>query len=418
MKRTAATTTLPHVRTRMSGFGAALLLAGLVGLPACDAASVDAGAMKAPAAATLRVATAMPVGARSGAGALVPPAGFVAAVGEGKARKRPCPAADARPYTETLEFASKYEGSDKARDDLNTESEKRYRTKTAPITAFEKGVSQQVDEYMRSGSPEALSCALGLLQQWAGAKALLGEASNHTGKSVRKWALGSVASSYVRLKFSTSQPLADKPELSRSVESWMSNVADRVVKEWKDLPLEKVNNHEYWAAWAVMAVAVATDRRDLFDWSLKQFDVAMTQIDVDGYLPNELKRDTRALSYHNYSLPPLTMIAAFAKANGVELRPEARAALERLTGRVMSGVADPHEFEEKTGKKQVVADLAQAGKFTWMEPYCWTVRCTSQMQERRDAMRPFKNYRLGGNLTDLFNPVAGKSSSSDDKRAS
>jgi hypothetical protein len=33
-------------------------------------------------------------------------------------------------------------------------------------------------------------------------------------------------------------------------------------------------------------------------------------------------------------------------------------------------------------------------------------------------MRPFKNYRLGGNLTDLFNPGVGKASSSDAKLAS
>jgi poly(beta-D-mannuronate) lyase len=390
-----------------SAFGAALLLSGLAGLSACDAAGVDTTAP--------RLALSTPVGARSAG--LVPPAGFQAAAGEAKRRKRPCPDAEARPYTQTLEFASKYEGSDKARDDLNQEAEKRYRGATAPITAFEKGVSQQVDEYVRSGNPEALACATGLMQQWAGARALLGDAGNHTGRSVRKWALGSVAAAYTRLKFSASQPLAQQPALRREIETWLSTVADRVVEEWKDLPLEKVNNHEYWAAWAVMAVAVATDRRDLFDWSLKQFDVAMTQIDRDGYLPNELKRDTRALSYHNYSLPPLTMIAAFAKANGVDVRPEARAALERLTARVMSGVDDPHAFEEKTGKKQVVADLHEAGKFTWMEPYCWTFRCNAQMQERRDSMRPFKNYRLGGNVTDLFNPGDGRSSSSDAKFA-
>ena len=84
----------------------------------------------------------------------------------------------------------------------------------------------------------------------------------------------------------------------------------------------------------------------------------------------------------------------------------------------MDGVADPHAFEEKTGKKQVVAGLDEAGKFTWMEPYCWTFRCTAQMQERRDAMRPLKNYRLGGNVTDLFNPSNGRSSSAEPKLTS
>mgnify|MGYP006179544725 CR=1 FL=1 len=96
------------------------------------------------------------------------------------------------------------------------------------------------------------------------------------------------------------------------------------------------------------------------------------------------------------------MIAAFAKANGAQPSAEQAAAMARLTERVLDGVANPKAFEKKTGKKQVVADMSERSKFAWLEPYCWTFSCGTAMQERLDAMRPLKSYRLGGNLTTLF----------------
>lgn len=346
-----------------------------------------------------------PVGLRA-------PAGFAAAVASAKPKSRACPE-DAEPYVGALDFPSKYEGSDSARDDLNKDAEKRYRALVAPVTAFEKGLSLHVDEYLRSGRPESLACATGLLREWSGANALMGEAVNHTGKSVRKWAMGSVASSYLRLKFSSSRPLAADPALMDGVEAWLAPMATRVVQEWDGQPLNKVNNHAYWAAWAVMATAVALDRRDLFEWSMQQFELASTQVDAQGFLPNELRRDTRALSYHNYALAPLAMIAAFAKANGAEVDSDKLAAVTRLADRVLDGIADPASFEQKTGKRQLVQEFSQHGKFSWMEPYCWTFTCDEAMQERLASVRPLKNFRLGGDLTEIFQPSSAKTGEAD-----
>jgi poly(beta-D-mannuronate) lyase len=188
----------------------------------------------------------------------------------------------------------------------------------------------------------------------------------------------------------------------RDIERWLERLGKLVVDDWRDQPLEKINNHEYWAAWAVMAAAVALDRRDWFDWAIQQYKVAARQVDAEGYLPNELKRDTRALSYHNYSLGPLAMIAAFAKANGVDLQKENNGALDRLARRVLAGVENPGQFEAKTGKKQELEELQEASKFAWMEPYCWLNRCDGAVARRVVGLRPIKAYRLGGNLTELF----------------
>jgi poly(beta-D-mannuronate) lyase len=258
--------------------------------------------------------------------------------------------------------------------------------------------------YLRDGQPQQLACAMDWLSRWAEAGALLSSDYNHTGKSMRKWALGSLAGAYLQLKFSQSQPLAAYPQQVRVIESWFAKLAEQAVKDWSDLPLKKINNHSYWTAWSVMAAAVALDRRDLFDWSVAQFRVAAGQVDDQGFLPNEIKREQRALAYHNYALPPLAMVASFAQANAVDLRAENQGALKRLAERVLDGVNDQDDFASKSGKKQDMEDLRKDNKYSWLAPYCTLYACSADTEKLKQEMGPFKTFRLGGNVTRVFEP--------------
>ncbi|MCP1646868.1 poly(beta-D-mannuronate) lyase [Pseudomonas nitroreducens] len=335
---------------------------------------------------------------------LMPPPGYFSAVGDKGSKKDAdsCPTAPT-PYTGSLQFTSKYKGSDSARATFNADADKEFRTQIKDITDMERGATKLITQYMRSGNKGDLDCAMGWLDAWAKAGALESSDYNHTGKSMRKWALGSLSSSYMRLKFSSSRPLAAYSEQSKEIENWFSTLGSQVVRDWSDLPLKKINNHSYWAAWSVMSTAVVTNRRDLFDWSVQEFKVAANQVDNDGYLPNELKRRQRALSYHNYSLPPLTMIAAFAQVNGVDLRQENNGALQRLANRVMQGVDDQNAFDQKTGNDQDMADLKENSKFAWLEPYCALYSCAPKTQDWKKKMEPFNSFRLGGEVTKVFN---------------
>jgi poly(beta-D-mannuronate) lyase len=333
--------------------------------------------------------------------ALAPPPGFTLAVQDKDGDEGAECARPPKPHTGPLDFPSKYEGSDAARDDVNPKAEAQYEAQTGAIRELERQVSSMVSRYLHNGRDGQLACALGWLDAWAQAGALLGKAETHTGKSVRKWTLASVASAYVRLKFSVSAPLARHPEQVQRIEAWLGQLGDLVVKDWKDQPLKNLNNHQYWAAWAVMADAVALNRKDFYDWALAQYQTAAKQVDGEGYLANELKRDTRALAYHNYALGPLTMIAAFAKANGTSLG-DSQPAMQRLAGRVLAGVDNPKAFEAKTGEKQTRDGIDESSKFAWMEAYCWTFSCDAGFTRRMDKMRPLKTYRLGGDLTELF----------------
>ena len=340
---------------------------------------------------------------------LRPPQGYYAPVEAFKTGdfKNNCDAMPT-PYTDKLEFRSKYEGSDKARSTLNVVSEKAFRDATSGITTLERGTSKRVMQFMRDGRPEQLECTLGWLTAWAQADALMSKEFNHTGKSMRKWALGSMASSYLRLKFSESQPLAQHPQQAKEIEAWFSKMAEQVVSDWDNLPLAKTNNHSYWAAWSVMATSIATNRRDLFDWAVKEYKVGVNQVDDQGFLPNELKRQQRALSYHNYALPPLSMIASFALVNGVDLRQENNSALKRLGDKVLAGVKDPDIFEQKNGKEQDMKDLKEDMKFAWLEPFCTLYTCAPDVLERKHGMQPFKTFRLGGDLTKVYDPAHEK----------
>lgn len=336
------------------------------------------------------------------AASLVPPPGYYAAVSH-HGGSFTCPAVPA-PFTDTLDAPSKYEGSGKARDQLNVQADAEYKARTRPINDMEKGINKIVEKYMDTGDDVALRCAINWYTTWADAHALQGPAPSHTGRSLRKWALASLSGAYLHLEFSKSQPLAAYPDQAKRIQTWLGHIADQVVPEW-DLgePLKKINNHYYWAGWAVMATGIVLDRRDLFDWSVKVYDVFAGQVDTDGYLPNELARETRALGYHNYAITPIAMIAAFGKANGVDLAAQNHDALKRLAERTIAGVDDPRIFEAKSGFRQVLEGFdEQDSKLAWIEPYCWTVGCSGTIAKKASEIRPMKNTRLGGDLTAAF----------------
>jgi poly(beta-D-mannuronate) lyase len=339
--------------------------------------------------------------------ALVPPQGYYEGIdqlkhSDGNFRCEPAP----KPFTGALQFRSKYEGSDKARATLNVASEKAFRESTQDITTLEKGVSKMIGQYLRDGRPAQLDCALGWLQAWAQADALESTDFNHTGKSMRKWALGSMSGSWLRLKFSNAQPLAAHQAQAEQIEKWLAHLAEQTVRDWSDLPLEQINNHSYWAAWSVMATAVATDRRDLFDWAVKEYRIGVNQVDEQGFLPNEVKRRQRALAYHNYALPPLAMIASFAQANGVDLRKENNFALQRLGEGVLAGARDPAQFNARAGVKQDLKELQVDSKYAWLEPWCALYQCVGDTLARKHHMQPFNSFRMGGDMTRVYDPSA------------
>lgn len=312
-----------------------------------------------------------------------------------------CPVFPA-PFTQDLKFSSKYEGSDSARATLNPQAEHDFRQQTVAVTQLEKQVSQLVMGYERDGDPARVSCLVNRLNTWVQADALTSTVTNHTGRSMRKWALATLSSAWLQLQFSPSQPLNTMPVESENIERWLGKLADLTVTDWANLPLARTNNHSYWAAWAIMATSVVTNRQDLFQHALTMYRTAASQVDSEGFLPNELRRKQRAFSYHNYAIQPLVMIALFARSNHVDVTDDNHQALSRLAKRIITGFDNPDAFNQKAGVQQDVAFLGQDSSWAWIEGWCALEQCDGEISARLHKKQPLHSTRLGGDLSWLF----------------
>lgn len=333
------------------------------------------------------------------------PAGYYLAMAEGKGtdeNSRYACESPPPPYALSLQFSSKYEGSDSSRDQLSEDAEQRYKNATADISLLEKESIKLAENYLE-GNPGIASrdCLLTWLESWAKEDALLSTDSNHTGKSVRKWALASIASAYFSVKVADGAPLINDAQ-RQTIENWLTKLAKLVVDDWSNRSDEKRNNHDYWSAWSVMITGIVLNRQDLFDWANAGLRQGLAQINSDGFLPNELKRNTRALGYHNYALQPLVMLAVFAETNNATLTEAEREALTSLANVTVEGLNNPALFQQKTGAVQVVDGLATSYGLAWLEPYVRYFGQQALFSDYLVALRPMKSTRLGGDLTRIF----------------
>ena len=306
------------------------------------------------------------------------------------------------PHDGGLSLTSKYQGSDDARNELNEEAQQAYKEATEKVRSFEKAVIAAADDYQVDGDgTAALSCLMDNLDAWASEDALLTDDINHVGQAVRKWALAAAANAYLRAMASAPEGALD-PAQSERIESWFRRLSDGVRAYYTDRDPDKINNHDYWAAWAVMSSAVATQECGDWNWSLAKFDEAMGQVNSGGYLPRELSRETRALEYLNYAMQPLTMIATFAEVNGYTLHERYQTEYRALANNVVEGLESPELIENLVGHEQITEGLYKSWSLAWMEPWQVMWGDVSGMQGFLEEWRPMKSTRLGGDITYLY----------------
>lgn len=271
-----------------------------------------------------------------------------------------------------------------------------------PLGDFASGVARMADRWLGSNppQPEAARCALGWLDSWARAEAMLGRVTNQGGYE-RKWALAGVAQAYLRLR--------DAPDLDRAakarVEKWFVRLAQEVRtfygRRATSTRTDIRNNHLYWAALAVAASGLAVQHRELFAWAVEQYRFALTQIGADGTLPLEVARKGKALHYHVFSVMPLVMVAELGAANGLDLYAENDGALRRLVGRTVEGLHDPSHFERLTGTTQDLVGARSGWNVAWAEVWYARFRDPAVVPLLR-RYRPARNTWLGGDATLAF----------------
>lgn len=311
-----------------------------------------------------------------------------------------CPETPA-PYIEQLVFTSKYEGSDKSRSTLNMAAYEEYMDQTESIVNFQKTLSGLSDKYFYTGDKAIRDCALGMLNAWATAPALLSKDTNHTGRSARKWTLAAASSSYAKLTHGSIKNDPPNAKQIEAIEHWLATIADIVVVDYTQSNIDKVNNHDYWAAWAVSITGAVLHRKDLLDWSYSKFSQAMNQVDDNGFLPNEIRRKHLALSYHNFAIQPLVSMALTLKVNDYDVLSINNRALERLVNKTVAGLSNPEIFLKQTGEEQTLNNVVSNTGLAWIEPWL-IMEPNAKIPAEWKNLRPLSSSRMGGDLTLLY----------------
>lgn len=300
-----------------------------------------------------------------------------------------------------LEFQSIYTDRSEGVSIVDPEALIAYREAVEPVRLYERGLDDIVAHYIRTPTqrPVIGQCGIDWLYRWAEGEALLGTV-NAQGVAVRKWALASLSSLYMQIKDEPALPLGEK----KIIEAWLNLVAQTVRKDYSTASERDTrhNNHMFWAAWAVMATAVATDDRELFNWAIGKYKEAVDQIDDDGTLPLEMTRMGKAFNYHVFAAGPLVMMAETAKVNGTNLYKYRGKKLHSLIERIVTELnTDQLYISEKTGKKQDLSGTIAPGMMAWMEPYAARFP-DKAFTPWLKKLRPMNQPRLGGNLTLLY----------------
>jgi poly(beta-D-mannuronate) lyase len=309
------------------------------------------------------------------------------------------------PYHGTMVFRSRYEGSDSARDQINPKAEKEYTAKTRPFTELQSFMARETDEIIKHGiDRRRMDCIFNALISWKTDSDILLPTRNHTGKAVRKWTLATISANLLKINRLAEQYDRDKFNI---IKNWIRKLGEQVIRDYSGITQEKSNNHIYWAAWSVMVSAVLLNREEMFAWAAKIYSMAMNQIDEHGFLPNELRRKSRARLYHNYALAPLVGIAAFLKANNYDPLSTNKGALKRLVNRVVATIDNPQIFTLATGVRQAPYNMHIKGRLSWLAIYLDLDDSLSPEKYRELTgicleSLPLKSRRLGGDIGFLY----------------
>lgn len=246
------------------------------------------------------------------------------------------------------------------------------------------------------------SCALDLLDGWARGDALMGHISGYQGYYERSWAGTDFAMVILRM-----------PEGFReqhraqfgAIDPWLERIA--VATRDAEAINHLHNNLVYWAGLNLIATGTVTGNANLVDSGLLRVREGIHDIAPDGSLAREVKRGDRALHYHTFALIPLVFSAELVQRRHIDLYRENDRAIDRLAHLVTDAVRDPSSFRKITPIEQKLFPWTFQDELAWMEPYYARFR-DPHLAPLIAARRPFKEWRLGGDVTASWGASLGR----------
>jgi len=278
---------------------------------------------------------------------------------------------------------------------IDPEKLRRSREMVQPLRNFGNQIAKWSDSLWVRKDLGAEKCLLEWFTSWAKAGAMLGNA-NYQGEFERKWFLAGVSLSYLRIEKHVDWNKEDKI----LVLDWFERLAKKVRSDYEQ-KLEKQsrhNNHIYWAALAVMAASIAIDNRDLYDWALVRAKQGAMDVTLEGFLPEELDRASRARHYQSFALQALTMLAFLTEKNGFDLYSVNDQALDRLIKTTVEGYRNNSIFERASSFQQEPVDPRD---FNWVPVYRYQHPKNAVLIGLSEEKSLYSSW-LGGNLSEMF----------------
>jgi poly(beta-D-mannuronate) lyase len=310
------------------------------------------------------------------------------------------------PYTNDLMIESKYDQSDSTKSTLSTADNTSSKQKSDYINSFIRDILKYSEYAIRSTnkkkSSQALRCLVEGLDSWALASSLLNVEASKTGVATRKWFLAAISTTLMKLEAKYSDF-----RLNSSTKSWLNKLALKVVSDYNPRLIKQTryfNNHDLWAAWAVMSWAILNNDQSMFNWAKKVFDFAMTRTEFHNnnqfsVFPIEIARGKLALSYSNYALVPVMFLADTFKHNNINIS-QYHQTLRALANFSGLGVVQPSSVSNLVSVKQEQPAL---GKFIWLLPYTRMFgkdELVTTMTNK--GIKPIQYTQMGGTLNMFY----------------
>ena len=363
--------------------------------------------VKRPAGALVAIVTAMNVAVAQAQTAdfcpmgLSSPFGFGPAFNTEEVRPYECP--DIVAPVVSLDVASRYDQDVETKDQEDADAAAAYEAQMMLIRDYQRNLIRAANTAMRDSKrgQAAVACAADHMVTWAAADAL-SDMQSHTANQNRGQFLASFALAWLQVR----DRVADADERA-VVEAWLGRLADSTMMymETRKDKTSGRNNHRYWAGLATAASGIVTDRCELYRWGVSALDLAIEQVNDDGYLPLEIGRGQRALEYHMFALGPLMFLALLEKQQGRDRLDDRDGALRRLVENVAKGVVDPSEIATLAGAEQRKPDgdagMPASHRLSWAE-LLLELDPEFALGFSIETIRPIGLSGLGGNLTMLL----------------
>ena len=309
-----------------------------------------------------------------------------------------CPKVDNIPLD--LDFHFFYSDADNSI--IDPFKKKEFDNNQKKLQVFAKDVTFASNSYLYLKSSSGAVCAAKLLVTWAKNDALLGNMSTDPkdwkskmqAKFVRKWLAGELANAYLKIR--KSPDIAENDRVI--ILSWFRKLVGEIQKDYLG-PKSLKNNHATWAGVSVMMSAIVLDDRKLFEWSLQKYHETVDQIQTDGTLPLEIARKGEALHYHHWTLTALSILANYARANGIDLLSYRDHKIDYLEKILIPTLSDPDEFMKITGLKPA-RDLIGSDR-AWVE-YFYKKNHNPEIKKYLIAHRPISEYWFDFDMTACF----------------